>query len=53
MSMEAGKTYLLEPSNETGSEVTPVLAIYDPNERFEKVSLSEMSFQPEPLEPTS
>ena len=47
VSMEAGKTYLLEPSNETGSEVTPVLAIYDPNERFEKVSLSEMSFQPE------
>ena len=45
--MVAGKTYLFETISDSLSEVTPRLAIYDPEERFEDGTASKMSFQPE------
>ena len=47
VSMEAGETYLLEPVSSGSSAVTPFLAIYDPDERYETGSSSKASFQPE------
>ena len=47
VSMEAGETYLLEPISSESSTVTPFLAIYDPDERYETGSWSKASFQPE------
>ena len=47
IALVAGKTYLFETISDSLSEVTPRLAIYDPEERFEDGTASKMSFQPE------
>ena len=47
IALEAGKTYLFETLSDSLSEVTPRLAVYNPEERFEDGTASKMSFQPE------
>ena len=47
IALEAGKTYLFETLSDSLSEVTPRLAVYDPDERFMDSTVSKMSFQPE------